>query len=785
MGKGLGIVEDRWCRSGLVLLILLIVFSPILAQPAVKIALVQDEAPDGEIEKQYLHNIKEEVNTLLEHSYDIFYLEVYPNDGEELTEFFNKVYDESDIIIAMGTVTSNYVFDLNNYPKPTIGTIVLDSKMQELTKRSDGTSGTQNFTYIESPFSLERDLRLLWQIYPFNHLLVVMDPGSAGNRDFLTEYIPGLIEEKISLSFSFYSDDIGTTLDQMREEKTAVYLLPYLGQDPHAIDNVLEVINEKKVPSAALFGEQYIMAGALVTHETGDNLLKLPRRIAIDVMKILEGQPVEDIPVEMETFSSNKIINMETARRIEIFPDFDVMAGAKLYRLENVQAEPLSFREVVADALQTNLDIRIKQADISIADTEIDIARSDLLPKVDVNSSILVNDEMTTLSRQGSFGRANWLAGGAVSQTVFAEPILANMAIKKILRESENAQLLQTQLDVIIDVATAYMNILFAKSNLNIQIQNVDRNKENYTISKAKDAIGYGNVSDVNRWEAELASANIELNNAYATLRQTRMRLNQLLNRPIDDPMDIKETTLDEAVLLFIDKRLQLVNDYGTLEKFANFLVDYAMNNLPELSLVDLGVRAEQRLQLSRERALYLPTIGLNGSANRVLKKINMPEGLPELDNATTWDLTIGVAYPIFQGNYRRKLIEQSKLSLLQYEDIRQNTANQLELLVRSNIETVGASYSKMELARTAAVASQKNYSIVQDAYSQGTVNITTLIDAQNNSLITELNSNNAVFSFILDYLNLERSFGSFGFLANDSERDDFYQMAQEYLNTK
>ena len=228
--------------------------------------------------------------------------------------------------------------------------------------------------------------------------------------------------------------------------------------------------------------------------------------------------------------------------------------------------------------------------------------------------------------------------------------------------------------------------------------------------------------------------------------------------------------------------RMEFINDYGTLEKFSNFLVEYALDNLPELTQIDLGIKIEERLKLSRERALYLPNVGLNGSTNSILGRINIPEGLPEINTFTTWDIGLGVSYPIFQGNSRRKLIEQSKLSIAQFQDTRKDVTNQLEVLIRANIESVGASFSRMDLSQAAADASQKNFEIVKDAYSAGHSNITTLIDAQNNALATNLNSINAVYTFILDFLSLERSIGFYSFLSTSTVRDDFLQKASEYI---
>lgn len=770
----------------LLLFYFLLIAQILTGQSTVQLAIIGDDRPDSEVERQYEKNLQDEIMTLLQHRYNVeFHTYYIDTEKKEFDQLFSEAYAKHDIIIGLGPNSSNFAIGLKEYPKPTIASIVLDTELQGLEKTAEGTSGISNFTFIESPFDMERDLNLLYSIYAFNHLEVLTTEGTIGGSPFVKKLFAKYLNGKdVNVDHIFYQDEIGKHFDDMGDKKVAVYALPYFSRDPKKVENIFNEINEYNVPSAALFGEEYLTAGALAGYETADNLQKIPRRIALNVMKIVEGKPTADLSVEMQNFSDNLIINMETARQIGIYPSFDIMASATLYNLDAVQTDnKLSLQKAIAYALQNNLNIKIEQADVDIADTEIGIAKSDLLPQVDATTSFSVTDEFTAFSRQGAQGRSNIILSGGLSQVIFAEPLLANLAIQKMLKESEEKQLLQTQLDVVIDVTNAYMNILFAKSNLDIQQQNVERNKDNYDISKAKEAIGYTGASDINRWEAELANSNIELNNAFAGLRQAKFQLNQLLNRPINEAVEIEEATIAESKLIFADERMVFINDYGSLDKFSDFLVAYAKENLPELAQIDIGLQVQKRLELSRKRALYLPTLAMSGSANRVLGRFNIPEGLPDIEIATTWDVGLGLSYPIFQGFNRNKLIEQSKLNVIQLQDTRKNTENQLELLIRANLENVGASYSRMELAQTAADASRKNYEIVQDAYSAGQANITTLIDAQNNALATELQSYNAVYTFIQDFLNLERSIGYFNFLATPDEKTNFFEKIQQHFS--
>jgi outer membrane protein TolC len=82
-----------------------------------------------------------------------------------------------------------------------------------------------------------------------------------------------------------------------------------------------------------------------------------------------------------------------------------------------------------------------------------------------------------------------------------------------------------------------------------------------------------------------------------------------------------------------------------------------------------------------------------------------------------------------------------------------------------------GSSYVGIEQARDAAEAANKSLEIVQNAYTQGAVSILSLLDAQNAAFNAEQAAANAVYDFLLDMLEMERSTGRFEFFMNDEER--------------
>jgi len=768
------------------------IVSAITAQKEWTISLIT-ENPHSDSEFSWLEEkIQEEVNLLLKNRVKInFKVAHTAYDIAKMQAAYEAAYSDPsiDIVISLGAMSSGVMSGMKNYTKPSIASIIIDSKIQQIPLTEEGTSGIENFTYIQSPFSMERDINSLYRLKEFKKLGIVGGSNLINYLPFLDQ-IMGNVCTKLGTDFTIipYTTSVETTLAKIPADVDAIYFLPvYDEMTPTELSQFFAALNEKGIPSAALLGRQYLNRGALLGYDADANLQRMPRRIAIDVMKIIEGQAAADLPVIIPTYSDNLLINMQAAYASRVFPDFDLMSAAVLLNFDNIPTDrKISLKSAITEGLTNNLDVKISAFDPEIAQKEVELARAELKPQADFSTNLSIIDEARAERSFGTQGRLNWLASGTVSQIVYAEPAVANVMIQDLLKQRQEEALEQTQLDVVIDVATAYLNVLQAQSFVRIQNQNVGVTRENYDISKAKEAVGYAGASDLYRWESELALKNIDLNDASAQLQQAKYQLNQLLNRPIAEQFQLEEVSLADQMLIVTDSRvLNLINNYGALADFSDFLVKEAMIRLPELKQFDYSIAAQQRLQRSRERAFYLPSVAVSGSIDQTLKKFNVVGDIPPATNKAQWSIGLGLQYPIAQGGKRRINVEQSKLNILQLRDQRHNVQNQLELRLRAAMETAGASYSRVQLSKEAANAGKANFEIVQDAYSQGLVQITALIDAQNAALQTEISAVNAIYQFVTDFLAVERATGFYYFLATTAEQNAFFDRLIAFLAAK
>ena len=153
----------------------------------------------------------------------------------------------------------------------------------------------------------------------------------------------------------------------------------------------------------------------------------------------------------------------------------------------------------------------------------------------------------------------------------------------------------------------------------------------------------------------------------------------------------------------------------------------------------------------------------------------------PKVDDVN-WNVAVNLSFPLFKGG--SKFAERARASeeLSQLQTEQKSVAEKIEQRIRSALHLAGASYAGIEQARLAAEAAHKTLGLVKDSYREGVVSILDLIDAQNAALISDEVAANAVYDFIIDLMEVERSIGEFDFIRTDEERAAFFKRMEIYF---
>lgn len=779
-------IHHMGSQNSLVLLVMSFFFllNTVKAQRTFDITIISDASKE---EAHFFEeSLKSEITALLYPQYALNFTEVYTNgDINSISNEIAKTYaqKQADVLVGVGVLTSQILANQSNYLIPSIASIQLLPKSNAV---EIPVSGISNFTYIRSPFNIKEGINVLKEICGCNHLAVLTDYDLSAigikESDIYSD-------DSTRIAWLKMEADLTNTVSMIPNEVGGVYVLSPLSKYPSSeINQFFGQLTERKLPTFTLLDAPMLELGAYASFVAGDNLKRIPRRIALNIQKIAEGENLKDFPVNVADFTTQLIVNMETVNKIGKYPSWKLLDNALLTNINRVNtSRVINLQSVIAESLQNNLGYQIASKETELIKKDVSLAKSNYLPQLNVETTGFFLDENTVNSSFGTRGDFNWTASASLSQLILSEPALANIAIQKLLYESQQQVQKQSELDVILEIAQRYFNYRQVLSVAELQNNNIEAINQNLTIATDKEQVGYSGATDVYRWKTELDIAKTDLNVTNAQLKAVGFQLNETLNRPIGEVFAIEESeNISQIIEDLNEYLLELIQDQAGLDRFANFMVNEAFQNLPEIQQIELAIAAQERLLKSNQRSFYLPTVAFGANYDYPIKIVNpgVPPPIPGFEAGInpTWNAAFNLSIPLFAGNSRKYQMDKTRVGLYQLQDQRKDIRNLLELQVRANLEQVNAAYNNIRLTKSAAEAAEKNIDIVRDLYQLGQVNVTTLVDAQNALLGSQINATNATYQFMIDFFALQRSIGSYTLLETDEQR---VQFLQRFINFK
>lgn len=203
----------------------------------------------------------------------------------------------------------------------------------------------------------------------------------------------------------------------------------------------------------------------------------------------------------------------------------------------------------------------------------------------------------------------------------------------------------------------------------------------------------------------------------------------------------------------------------------------------PELMALEALLSATQRELKAKQRAYWSPTVSLQGEVTHVMDEERLA-GLSAEDD-TDWSLGINVSLSLFEGGARSARVSNSLLNLHQLRTQQDAARERIVQRIRATLHNIGASHPSIQLSQHAATAAKKNLNLVTEAYSRGAISILDLLDAQNAALVAEESATNAVFDFLIDLMNLQRSLGRFDFFLDEQGLNGWLERLSHYIATQ
>ncbi|HXV62444.1 MAG TPA: TolC family protein [Vicinamibacteria bacterium] len=697
-----------------------------------------------------------------------------------------------DLVLAMGIIASDRVIRRSNLTTPVIAPFVIDAGIQDAPRAVDGAgSGVHNLSYLASSITFERNVEVFRELEDFERLVLLHGPALRA--------IPGVegrLEEaatdlEIDLMLVEVSGRAEAALGRIPPDAQAVYVDPLLQLEEGELEKLASGLIGRRLPSFSVLGRSEVERGFLMSL-TEDVFDRRARRVALNVQRTLLGDDPATFSVDF-VHREELVINMSTARAIDVYPSFALETVAELLNDERPQtARRLNLALVAEEALSVNRDVQAFAREVAAGAENIPIARSFLLPELE----LVVEGAIVDRDRAEATGIAQRrLAPGlSLSQLLFSDSAWAN---KKIQEDLQRALVLEEQsfrLDVVQEATSTYLDVMRRLTSERIQKENLALTRSNLELAQLRVAIGTSSTSDVYRWQAQIAADQDAVIRASAQRNRAEIAVNRLLHRPLEEPFVTEETGVDDPVFLYVRELFYpYISSRQIFDVTRSALARVAIEQSPEILAIDAALAAQERKLLSSNRAFYLPDVFFGASVERQFRGGAGGNGIAELGqlfpgleleppNDTNWNLGVSASLPLFTSGYRPAVRRQDEELLGQLSFQRESTRERIEQRVRSSLHTVGASYAGIGLARDAAEASGNNLDLVTDAYSRGVVSILELLDAQNASVLAEEAAANAVYDFLIDMLEVERSLGKFYSRESPDEIEALFRQVDAYF---
>lgn len=416
----------------------------------------------------------------------------------------------------------------------------------------------------------------------------------------------------------------------------------------------------------------------------------------------------------------------------------------------SAQEKKWTLKECIDYAIQNNISVKSSELDLKNVGINKKDAIGNFMPSVNASAShswnIGLNQNITTGLLQNQTTQFT-SAGLSANVDLFKGLQNQNQLRKANLSLiASQYQLLKIQEDVALNVANAYLQILFNKEALKVQQQQLDFNKTQLQRTTELVEAGVVPSGDLLDIKASVASDAQRLILAKNTLLISKLSLAQLLRLDDFENFDVSENEV-------------LPTESEVLLESSENIIAKAKESRTELKIAQSNVEIAEK-DISIAKGVYLPTLtafysySTRASYSDRIVGIQS-DGTPILDGPLPlfeqFDINKGqnfglqLSVPVFNGFSIRNNVQRSKVA---YERAQLNY-DQTELDLERNVYVAytdtKAAQESYSAAQVTLEARELSFNYAKERYDVGLMNVfdfnqaqTLLVNAQSEKLRTK-----------------------------------------------
>ena len=747
---------------------------------SITIAVVRD----GPMPEDFSTRVESELRQVAARDTELNFVRTPELDGQwdpaRAREALRMALDNPDVdyVLAVGAAVSNAAAEVP-LSKPVVATFVQRPDFGGIHEQANNRSQTENLVFMELPHLIETDLESLRSIFPFPETAHVLLPESyIGASKALDAEIQAL-EQAVGIRIELVP--LGDSVSESAARLPTDAVAAFVGRTPQWVASdrreLFETLTARGVPTYGLVGHTDVEAGALAGR-TPDISQLVARRAAINLNELIRGASTDALPILLDA-DPELLVNGRTAVALKYVPTYETLVTARFLYQDVMRRDEqrLSFPETLVQADEGNAFLRASEQAVQTSYHSWKLAKSPLLPQAFAQLQAFGRN---VRGFEGLIADKVLNGGLSVRQMIYDDARVTDYKSEGRLYEGSQEAFEVDRLDVLAEAGGAFLNLVLSEILFSVDADNLRLTRDNLELSKVRLDAGYSGLDEVYRWESELNSRTSILFISRANIEEERIGLNQVLGLDQFLRWRPEEMDVDPAVFPFLGGGLSgYLSDPQKMERFREFLVRFALENAPELLFLQSSLEARQLQLDQRKRRWYLPVFDTGFQWSYDIAR--SPE-LPDLDRSD-WMWDIQALYPIFEGGRRAEdeKLNTSELARIEKEVI--DARQVIERRVRTSVRAIEGSFPSIGYLNAAAEAARRNFEIVKDRYAEGLVNVTDLLDAQNDRFTTERTARAAEYAFLLDMVALQRAIAWFEDLKTREERDQLLAQARAYID--
>ncbi len=415
--------------------------------------------------------------------------------------------------------------------------------------------------------------------------------------------------------------------------------------------------------------------------------------------------------------------------------------------------EEWSLQECIDYALENNIQIKRQELNTGYSRNQVSQAKSDRLPNLNAGASnnYSFGRSLNTDNVYENVNSTQFSGYLSSNLTLFNGFIIQNTIEQSRLDLQAAIQELQkTKDDIILNIAAAYLEILFAEELSLIAEGQIEVTKQQ--IERTEKLIEAGSLARgaLLEIEAQLAREELQLVNDQNRVQLAYLNLYQLLELPVEKSFKIEDPVLPE-----IKANVTMSNAFDVFKN--------AVNLRPEIKAAQLRVESARR-QLEIAKGNRYPSLSFGASYNNQYYNImnsdfqQLPFG-EQLKSNSRYGFGFNLNIPIFNRFEVQNGISNARLQIEDYRYQLQNSRNALRQDIEQAYTNALAALNRYISSEKAVESTREAFRYTEEKFSVGMINTVEYNQSKNNLTIAQSELLQAKYEYIfrakiLDFYN-------------------------------